>query len=286
MISIQPVLLTFALMLLSGSSRSLEEPETIGGAVAGTPAETKVKAAEPEVAPSPSVHRCTPPTDGMRTSFGNKRDIAPLSPIFLAAAARRARPPERIVVPSPPLPPESSSLESGFTTALLPMGTAIEVRLSERLGSRTNRSGERFEALLDRALELEGGVTIPYGSLVVGKILEAQPSGRVKGRALLSISLSRIEFEDALHFIRTSAVVFEAGTTKNRDAATVAIATGVGALLGALFGGKEAVAKGAAWGAGAGGAEILRNRGKEVELDREQKISFRLEKELKLQLPR
>ena len=164
---------------------------------------------------------------------------------------------------------------------VLKADTPIEVRLSGRVGSAINGPGDGFQANLDRALEMEGGVTIPRGSLVIGKVLDAQPAGKVKVRTRLSIALSQIEFEGIRHSIKTSKVAFEAEGTEKEDVKKAGIAPGVGAIIGGIFGGKGGAVKGAAI---AGGAGVLLIKGKEVELDREQKRSFRLEEDLQLEL--
>ena len=167
---------------------------------------------------------------------------------------------------------------------VLEADTPIEIRLSERVGSAINGPGDGFQANLERALEMEGGVTIPRGSLVIGKVLDAQPAGKVKGRARLSIALSHIEFEGTRHLIKTNEVAFEAEGTEKEDAKKVIIAAGVGAIIGGIFGGKGGAAKGAAIGGVAGVTGRLLTKGKEVELVREQKLSFRLEEDLQLGL--
>ena len=188
------------------------------------------------------------------------------------------------MAPSPPPPPGEAPNDPAPATVVLEADAPIEIRLAERIGSASNGPGDRFQANLDRPLELEGGVTIPHGSLVIGEVLESQASGKVKGRARFAIKLTQIEVEGTRHVIETNKVAFEAEGTEKEDAKKVGIAAGIGAIIGGIFGGKGGAAKGAVIGGGAGGAGVLLTKGEEVELEREQKISFRLEEDLQLQV--
>jgi hypothetical protein len=167
----------------------------------------------------------------------------------------------------------------------LPAGTAIEAYLDEPLGSKTSTSGDSFAAVLARDLVVEGRVVAPKGSHLVGRVVEARPSGKVKGVARLSITLEALELGRRSRSLKTSTIVIEANPSKGQDAKKVGIGAGAGTVIGAILGGKKGAAIGGAVGAATGGAVVLATSGDEVELPAEQLLAFELESDLRLPDP-
>lgn len=203
-----------------------------------------------------------------------------------------------VIVPSPPRGPESTSpadpprdvsSDAGRTatpppprpvSVVVPEGTPIEIRLAERLDSSRNQSGDRFQAILERDLEVNGQVVAARGSRVVGTLEDVDPGGRVKGRAEMTLYLNRIETGGDNLAIETNPITIQAESSKAKDAKTIGIASGIGAAIGAIAGGKKGAAIGAAIGGGAGAGRVLTSRGEEAVVEREQLLSFRLEREI------
>jgi len=169
-------------------------------------------------------------------------------------------------------------------TAVVTAGTPIEIRLSQALSSGENKAGDKFEGTLAQDLEIDGRLVAPKGSVVVGKVAEAEGSGRVEGRARMSLGLTEIDAGQSTYSIRTNTLPFEAESTKGRDVKTVGATTGVGAIIGAIAGGKKGAAIGAVVGAGAGGGTVLATKGKEVKLEPEQRLSFKLENDVEMRI--
>ena len=155
-------------------------------------------------------------------------------------------------------------------------GTEIDIRLAHPISSALNNGGDHFRAHVTVPLELSDGSTIPAGSVALGEILEAQPAKRVAGHARLSVILRRLEFEGTQYPIATEPVVIEADGSKNRAVAKIGIAAGIGAIIGGVLDGERGAARGAAIGGAAGGAGVLFAKGKEVELDNEHSLRFRV----------
>ena len=98
-------------------------------------------------------------------------------PVTQAPAGARA---PQVAEPAPaPQPPE----------IMIPGGTQIRVRLNGTLDTRRNRSGDRFTATLVTPIEENGQVVVPIGTTFAGHVTIASPSGRLKGRAVLGITL-------------------------------------------------------------------------------------------------
>jgi hypothetical protein len=170
-------------------------------------------------------------------------------------------------------------------TATIPIDTRFEVRLLEPVSSVNNQSGDQFESALAEDIEVDGKVLAPRGSRIIGKLSGVKQSGRVEGRATMSMTLMEIRIGDASYPIRTNTLSFEAEGTQGSDAKKIGIGAGVGALIGAIAGGKKGAAIGAAIGGGAGTATVLATKGKEVEFEEEQLFSFVLGDDVEIELP-
>src|SRR2546425_11214905 len=128
---------------------------------------------------------------------------------------------------------KSSQAEQGKSGGLLknilggpevltvPTGTALPVRLSQSLSTERNTAGDKFEAALDRDLTVEGKVVAPSGSAVRGTVTEAKRSGKVKGRAEMSLTLTSLVTGGKTYPVRTNSWSNRAPATKKKDAAWI-----------------------------------------------------------------
>lgn len=178
----------------------------------------------------------------------------------------------------PPLPPEPE-------TVMVPVGTVLVVRLAEPISTRTNRAGDELVAILDQDLKVNGKVVFPQGTKVYGTLVAVKGSGRVEGRAEMTITLTELRPREEAYRVKTDNITIQAEGTEGRDATVIGGAAGVGALVGGIFGGKKGAAIGAAVGGGAGTATVLTTKGKEVEFQPEHKFSFSLSREVEAKLP-
>ena len=209
---------------------------------------------------------------------------------------RETPPPRAVVTPSPPPtvapPPERESHTPSLVppppprpvVAVLPRGSVLEVRLAQALSSEKDQTGDTFEAILDKDLVVDKQVVARQGNRVQGHLLNVVQSGKVGGRAEMTISLSALGPAEDSYPIETSEINIRAEGSRGRDAKVIGAGGGIGALVGGLIGGKKGAAIGAAIGGGAGTARVLTTRGKTVEFQEEQLFSFRLEKDVRMQL--
>jgi len=173
-------------------------------------------------------------------------------------------------VEEPPPPPEPNRVTLGA-------GTLITVRLAEDLSTRKNVPGDRFTATLDGPLVVDGFVIAERGSLAEGRVVEARPSGRVKGKAVLALQLTRLHTSDGQQVaITTDTFEKRAADNRREDAVKVGAAASIGAVIGAIAGGGKGAAIGAAIGGAAGSGEVLATRGAPAELPAETRIAFRV----------
>jgi hypothetical protein len=219
--------------------------ESAGGGAAGTPAAGQPAAGQPAAAQPPAGS----PAAGAERSSAEA--------VGTPAARNEA----------PPPPPEVT----------LPEGTPLSVRTTSTLSTKTQQAGEAFTATLVEPLRADGRVIAPRGAEVEGKIVEANPGGRVKGVAVISVELTRLRTASGRNVpITSNTVTREAPTTKKKDAEKVGIGAAVGAAIGAIAGGGKGAAIGAAAGGGAGGGYALATRGAPAVIPSETVLRFRL----------
>ena len=128
----------------------------------------------------------------------------------------------------------------------------------------------------------DGDVLLPAGSEVIGHVVTAVRSGRVKGRAHLVVSFDQIRADGRTLRIDATGFDVTAESSKGKDAKIAGGAAAGGAIIGAIAGGGEGALKGGVIGGAVGGAAVLATRGKEVELPAGSRYKIELRKSLRL----
>ncbi|MGO9564995.1 MAG: TrbI/VirB10 family protein [Candidatus Korobacteraceae bacterium] len=193
--------------------------------------------------------------------------------------------------PTQPDPPAAP----GIT---VPAGTKIPLTLKQGISSKNARPGDPVYAQTAFPITQNDHIVIPAGTFVQGEVRSVVRPGRVKGRAQLQMSFTSMIFPNGYTILLPGAVqgtpgkqdtsmkgkegTIEGGSSKGKDAATIAESTIPGAGIGAIADG----GKGAAIGAGAGGviglATVLLTRGPEIQLGVGESIEMVLESNLAL----
>jgi hypothetical protein len=166
----------------------------------------------------------------------------------------------------------------------IPEGTALRVRLDTTVASNTSRIEDQVYGRLVNPIVINGRTVVPAGSKVVGTVVNADRSNRVKGRASLALRFNELTLagDNETYRIRTRTWSRTAEATKGEDATKIAVPAVGGAVIGALAGGKKGAAIGGAVGGGAGTALVLSTRGQEVRLGRGSVLLVRLSSPLSL----
>lgn len=162
-------------------------------------------------------------------------------------------------------------------------GTEIVVTADQAVSSKTSNSGDHFDASLAEPVVVGDRVVIPKGAHVRGTVLEAKSAGKFKGNAELTVALSSVTVKGKVYRVKTTEVT-ESG--KGRGKRTAEGAGGgavVGGLIGALAGRGKGAAIGAAAGAGAGTAGAAMTGERDITIESESQLSFKLEDPLELQ---
>ena len=165
----------------------------------------------------------------------------------------------------------------------LPAETAIPVTLETTVSSASNHPEDRVDAKVRTDVVSNGKVVIPAGSELRGHVVTVRRSGKVKGRAYLSMSFSELRANGKTYRISTHRLAKEAPATHGKDAKVIGGSTAAGALVGAVADGGSGAAKGAAIGAGAGTGVVLATRGQEVTFPAGSRWRIRLVKPLEIE---
>lgn len=184
--------------------------------------------------------------------------------------------PETIEIRKPdPVAEEARRKQREPAKVIIPAGTQIVVRLQETLAANKMQTGDTFHATLDAPLEVAGFVLAERGARAVGRIVESDRAGRVRGVSRLAIELTQFTTSDGQTVIIQSETFHREGaTSKKSDAAKIGAGAAVGAALGAIFGGGKGAAIGGAAGGGAGAGTVLMTRGKPAVIEVETRIPF------------
>ncbi|MEE8349217.1 MAG: hypothetical protein V3R94_06590 [Acidobacteriota bacterium] len=178
---------------------------------------------------------------------------------------------------------EAESSPAPAAVLIVSSGTELKVRLAHSVSSATNQPGDAFEAILDQDLLVDDQVVAPEGSALTGRLTDVVSSGKVKGRARMTLVLETLQVGDASYPIQVAPISFEAETTVKEDAVKVGIGAGIGAVVGAIAGGKKGAAVGTAIGGGGGAAAVMLTKGAQVEFEAEQDFQFQLVQDLEIQ---
>jgi hypothetical protein len=167
----------------------------------------------------------------------------------------------------------------------IPRDTMLVVELQDSLSTDVSQRGDHFQARVVEPRDYEG-------AMIEGTVTRVKRPGKVKGVAELQLSFERIRLPDnratdfhgevveVLGNGGTVGAVDKEGGVKGRDStrddvSRVGATTGVGAVIGAVLGGGKGAAIGAAIGAGVGTGSVLSSSGKELRLDRGERLKIR-----------
>jgi hypothetical protein len=157
---------------------------------------------------------------------------------------------------------------------MVPAGTRIPVRLKQGVSTERNNSGDTFAATLDGPLTVNGKTLAPAGATVEGILTDIVDSGRIEGRASLTMILRRITIGDKDYTLSTEPLTLVAGSTVKKDAKIIGGTAAAGAVIGAIAGGGKGAAIGAAVGGGSGTGYVLSAKGNPVAYGPETRFTF------------
>jgi hypothetical protein len=158
----------------------------------------------------------------------------------------------------------------------VPAGTFLRVRIDQTVDTDRSRPGDEFTGSLATPLVMEGETVAPRGAPVKGFIQKSVPSGRLRGRAVISLGLRSLEIRDTRVELDTDSITRVSEDHRNRNIAMIGGGSGIGALIGGLTGGGKAALIGAGAGAAAGTAGAAVTGERNVRIPAETVLAFRL----------
>jgi len=176
-------------------------------------------------------------------------------------------------------------------TNVVPQGTVFLIQLSDRLDTRTVKSGDHFRARLAEPLVAANGLTIEAGKKIKGHISAVEPGlhtrillsfdelETAKGWKPLIATVTGVPGEHGLRQIGEEGEIGRKGMSKAQIAEAVVVGAGEGAAEGARSGGKRGAATGAGSGAAAGAFSAFES-GHDLVLDKGTALEIRLDRNL------
>ncbi len=163
------------------------------------------------------------------------------------------------------------------TNFVIPNGTQVMAVLRNNVSTKSSQDGDRFTMEVTSPSQYQGAI-------IEGRVVKAERSGTVSGRANVSLDFDTIRLRNGQTYKFAGIIdsvtlasgekvtVNNEGTVRdnNQTSKTVTragIGAGVGAILGAILGGGQGAAIGAAIGAAGGAGTVLAQGRDDVELD-------------------
>jgi len=164
-----------------------------------------------------------------------------------------------------------------FETFVIPDGTQVVASLDTRLTTKTNQTGDSFGATTTEPIVVRGRTVVPAGARIHGVLRDVQASGRVSGRARMTLAYQGIvDSQGKTHTISALPLTLQAASTTRSDVEKIAAGGVLGAIIGGIAGGGKGAAIGAGAGAGAGTVLMLATQGDEVELEAGQRLNIQM----------
>jgi hypothetical protein len=189
----------------------------------------------------------------------------------------------------------SAGQVSSVSTAVVTSGTRFLVKLDDKLSTRKDKVGKKFDLKTLEPLIAANGAVIPPNTKITGHVCHLEPAG-LTGHARLLLCFDEIRAREGKLPIVADVVgapsernvivndkregAIEGRTTKGREEMEAAAA---GAVIGAVIGATARNGKGAGIGAAIGGATgflIASGMGMELELQKGTKLELELSRPL------
>lgn len=166
-----------------------------------------------------------------------------------------------------------AALSAAQTTAPVPAGTALMVKLDTTLATFSNKPGDPFQGRLTQDVVLNGHTVIPAGAMVEGHVTKVSEPRRITGKPTIGISPNTLVLPGGERLPLDATLVdtnagpgtdvnnegeFKGSGHDRHDQLEAGGGTAGGMLIGGLVGGPVGVLVGGMIGAGSTGADWLR----------------------------
>src|SRR5271169_3677080 len=158
-----------------------------------------------------------------------------------------------------------SAMLAAQTSAPVPAGTALMVRLDTTLATFSNKVGDPFQAKVTQAVVINGNTVIPVGATVEGRVTKVSEPRRISGKPTIGILPEAVILPTGERYYLDASLVdtnikgtdvsgegqFKGTGHDRRDTLEIGGGTAGGMLVGGLIGGGPGVLIGGAVGASA-----------------------------------
>src|SRR5260370_15265593 len=180
--------------------------------------------------------------------------------------------------PSYQRPPQSYQTAPEYRAdVLVPVGTALVVRMIDPVDSQYDRLGQTYRASIDEPVVVDGQTLIPRGADVIAKLVDDKQSGKFEGRTVLTLDLAQVQVNGRMVDVNTTDVTEQSSSRGARTGKVVGGTAAVGAIIGAIAGGGKGAAIGAASGAGGGAGVEVMTKGQRVRIPSAPRLTFTLQ---------
>jgi hypothetical protein len=159
----------------------------------------------------------------------------------------------------------------------LPAGTSISVRMIDAVDSSQATVGQTFHASISDALTYNGMTLVPRGADAVVKLVDAHDSGKLTGKADVTLSLWSVKVDGKMVDVNTQTISKQSDAKSSKTATMAGGGAVAGAIIGAIAGGGKGAAIGAGSGAAAGTGVSAVTKGPAVKVPSETVLTFSLE---------
>jgi len=159
----------------------------------------------------------------------------------------------------------------------------LTVTIYQTINTKIANNGDSFDASLAEPLTVEGTLLLSIGTKVRGTIVTAQSAGKLKGNAILQLTLDSINANGTRYSIQSSEFEDVGKGRGKRTAIGAGGGAAFGAIVGALAGGGKGAAIGALAGGGAGTAGAAFTGKKDIVLPAETRLHFKLVQPVSIQ---
>ncbi len=204
--------------------------------------------------------------DGRVTTY-SVENVASLR--FGDTAATPAPAPRPIAAPQP----AAAAQPAAASTATIPDGTVLTIRMIDSIDSDVAAVGDRFRASLDEALIVNGRELAPRGADATVQLAKVDQAGRIAGREEIAIELASVMINGRETVVTSNFAELSSKSKTGQTAKTAGGGAAIGAIIGAIAGGGKGAAIGAGIGAGAG-TVYSATRGTSVKVPSETLLTF------------
>lgn len=163
------------------------------------------------------------------------------------------------------------------TTLTIPSGTTVVASLDTPLSTDLNHSGDAFTATTIEPIVVGGKTVVPSGAGIRGVLQNVEDSGRIQGRAQMTLSYQSItDSKGESYAISATPLTLQAASNTHGDIEKIAAGTVLGAIVGGIADGGKGAAIGAGAGAGAGTIVMLATKGADLELSPGQRLAVHM----------